>query len=46
MVDNLKDSKPGKDSTWTSYPYYTRSWFSPVGRAYFLEVSYKFGGKP
>jgi len=46
VVDNLKDSKPGKDSTWTSYPYYTRAWFSPVGRAYFAEVTYRFGGKP
>ena len=39
VVDNLKDSKPGRDSTWTSYPYYTRAWFSPVGRAYFVEVT-------
>jgi outer membrane receptor protein involved in Fe transport len=45
VVDNLKDSKPGRDATWTSFPYYTRAWFSPIGRAYFLEVSYKFGGK-
>jgi outer membrane receptor protein involved in Fe transport len=43
VIDNLKDSKPGRDSTWTSYPYYSTAWFNPVGRAYFLEVSYKFG---
>ncbi len=43
VVDNLKDSKPGRDPSWISYPYYTRSWFGPVGRAYFLEVNYKFG---
>ena len=44
-VDNLFDSKPGKDSTWTSYPYYSRNWFSPVGRAWFVDFSYRFGNK-
>ena len=43
-VDNLFDRKPGKDSTWTSYPYYASRWFSPIGRAYFLEFNYRFGG--
>ncbi|MGH8042952.1 MAG: TonB-dependent receptor [Rudaea sp.] len=42
-VDNLFDSRPGKDSTWTSYPYYASRWFSPVGRAYFVEFNYRFG---
>ncbi|MBS0557148.1 MAG: TonB-dependent receptor [Proteobacteria bacterium] len=45
VVDNLFDSKPGRDNTWTSYPYYASRWFSPVGRAYFVELSYRFGGK-
>lgn len=44
IVDNVFDSKPGKDTTWTSYPYYARRWFSPVGRAYFVEFNYRFGG--
>ena len=44
IVDNAFDSKPGKDTTWTSYPYYARRWFSPVGRAYFVEFNYRFGG--
>ena len=44
-VDNLFDSKPGKDSSWTSYPYYSRNWFSPVGRAWFVDFSYRFGNK-
>jgi iron complex outermembrane recepter protein len=44
VVDNLFDSKPGKDSTWTSYPYYASRWFNPEGRAYFIEVNYRFGG--
>jgi iron complex outermembrane recepter protein len=45
VVDNVMDSKPGRDSTWTSYPYYASRWFNPVGRAYFAEVTYRFGGK-
>jgi outer membrane receptor protein involved in Fe transport len=44
IVDNLFDRKPARDSTWTSYPYYSRSWFSPIGRAWFAEVNYRFGG--
>ena len=43
-VDNLFDSKPGRDNTWTSYPYYARRWFSPLGRALFVDLSVKFGG--
>ncbi len=45
IVDNLLDKKPGNgDTTWTSYPYYPSRWFSPIGRAFFLEASYRFGG--
>ena len=44
IVDNLFDAEPIKDPTWTSYPYYPSRWFSPVGRAFFLEASYRFGG--
>ncbi|MFT3791960.1 MAG: TonB-dependent receptor [Rudaea sp.] len=43
-IDNLFDSKPGRDNTWTSYPYYARRWFSPLGRALFVDLSVKFGG--
>ncbi len=43
-VDNLLDTKPPSDPTWISYPYYSRNWFSPVGREYFLEASYRFDG--
>ena len=45
VVDNLFDSRPPRDTTWTSYPYYSRNWFSAVGRAYFVEMNLKFGGK-
>ncbi|MEO8802402.1 MAG: TonB-dependent receptor [Rudaea sp.] len=44
IADNIFDSKPGRDTTWTSYPYYASRWFSPVGRAYFVEFNYRFGG--
>jgi len=46
VIDNLFDSRPPHDSTWTSYPYYSRNWFSAVGRAYFVEMSIKLGGTP
>src|SRR6185437_2035450 len=45
IVDNVFDSRPPRDTTWTSYPYYSRNWFSAVGRAYFVDLSIKFGGK-
>ena len=44
IVDNLFDTKPGKDNTWTSYPYYASEWFSPIGRAWFAEFNYRVGG--
>ena len=40
------DKKPPVDPTYTSYPYYDISWFDTKGRSFFLEFSYKFGGKP
>jgi len=45
VVDNLFDKRPPRDTTWTSYPYYSRNWFSAVGRAYFVDLNLKFGGK-
>lgn len=45
VIDNVLDKKPARDDTWTSYPYYSRNWFSPVGRAFFAELSYHFGMK-
>ncbi|WP_158882114.1 TonB-dependent receptor [Rhodanobacter sp. L36] len=44
VVDNLFDSKPRHDSTWTSYPYYYIPWNNPTGRSFFLEASIKLGG--
>jgi outer membrane receptor protein involved in Fe transport len=44
VVDNLFDKRPPRDPSWTSYPYYSRNWFNPIGRAYFVQMSLKFGG--
>jgi outer membrane receptor protein involved in Fe transport len=44
IVDNLFDTKPGRDTTWTSYPYYASRWFNPVGRSFFAQFNYRMGG--
>ena len=44
VVDNLFDTKPQRDPSWTSYPYYASRWFNPVGRTYFAQFSYRLGG--
>ena len=41
-VDNLLDTKPQHDPTWTSWPFYTRNWFSPVGREFYLDFNYQY----
>ncbi|MFO1465009.1 MAG: TonB-dependent receptor [Steroidobacteraceae bacterium] len=46
LVDNLFDKNPPKDPTYASYPYYDISWFDSVGRSYYLQFTYKLGGKP
>lgn len=45
-IDNLFDKMPPKDPTYTAYPYYDISWFDSVGRSYYVEFTYKFGGSP
>jgi len=45
IVDNLFDNRPQFDPTWTSYPYYDRRWFNAIGRAYFVQMNVKLGGK-
>ncbi|MGE8281220.1 MAG: TonB-dependent receptor plug domain-containing protein [Stenotrophomonas sp.] len=44
-VNNLFDKMPPKDSTWAAYPYYNTSWFDAIGRSYFVQVTWKLGGK-
>ncbi len=38
-VDNLLDSRPAKDRTYASYPYYDISWFDASGRTYYLGLN-------
>ncbi len=45
-VNNLFDTMPPKDATWSNYPYYDTSWFNSIGRSYYLQATWKFGGKP
>lgn len=44
-VDNLFDKMPPRDMSYTAYPYYDVSWFDTLGRSYYLQFTYKFGGK-
>lgn len=44
-VDNLFDTMPKRDTTWTSYPYYSRNWFGVTGRSWYVDFTYRFGGK-
>jgi iron complex outermembrane receptor protein len=43
-VNNLFDRKPGKDNSYSAYPYYDISWFDGVGRSFYFQLSYKLGG--
>ena len=45
-VNNLLDKMPPKDATWANYPYYDTSWFDSTGRSYYLQLTWKLGGKP
>ncbi|MHC9084751.1 TonB-dependent receptor plug domain-containing protein [Luteimonas sp. RIT-PG2_3] len=44
-VNNLLDKMPPSDATWGNYPYYDTSWFDAMGRSYFVQVTWKLGGK-
>jgi outer membrane receptor protein involved in Fe transport len=43
-VTNLFDKQPPDDPTYTAYPYYDVSWFDSLGRSYYLDFTYNFGG--
>ena len=45
-IDNLFDTKPVKDPTYSAYPYYDISWFDSQGRSFYVQLTYKFGGSP
>ncbi len=38
IVDNLFDTQPYRDSTWTIYPYYASRWFNSVGTRVFPAI--------
>jgi outer membrane receptor protein involved in Fe transport len=44
-VNNLLNAMPPKDPTWANYPYYDTSWFDSMGRSYYLQFTWKLGGK-
>jgi outer membrane receptor protein involved in Fe transport len=44
IVDNLFDKEPRRKGDWTSYPYYPNRWYSPLGRSFFVQANYRFGG--
>ena len=44
-VNNLFDKMPPRDATWSAYPYYDTSWFDSIGRSFYLQVTWKIGGK-
>lgn len=43
IVNNIKDSKPPRDPSWTSWPYYNRFNYNGFGRAVWLEFDVRFG---
>ncbi|MBN8887275.1 MAG: TonB-dependent receptor [Rudaea sp.] len=43
IVNNIKNSMPPKDSSWTVYPYYNAGSYNPYGRQMWLEFDWKFG---
>ncbi len=42
--NNLRNSMPPKDNTWTSIPYYNYNLYNVYGRSVFAELSVHFGG--
>ena len=44
-VTNLFDQNPVRDPTYASYPYYDISWFDSTGRSFYLQLTWKLGGK-
>jgi len=43
IVNNVFDSQPPYDRTWTAAPYYNFLSYNPYGRAYWLEIDWRFG---
>lgn len=45
-VNNLTNAMPPRDFSNIDYPYYNFNWYDTMGRAYYLNLTWKFGGKP
>jgi outer membrane receptor protein involved in Fe transport len=43
IVNNIRNSKPPKDPTWTTSAYYNYNVFNPFGRELWLEFDWRFG---
>jgi outer membrane receptor protein involved in Fe transport len=43
IVNNIKNSMPPKDSTYTALPFYNFTNYNPYGRAYWVEFDWRFG---
>ena len=44
-VTNLFNQNPVKDPTYSGYPYYDINWFDSTGRSFYLQLTWKLGGK-
>src|SRR3546814_840828 len=45
-VNNLTNEMPLRDFSNIDYPYYNFNWYDTIGRAYYLNFTWKFGGEP
>jgi outer membrane receptor protein involved in Fe transport len=45
-VNNLTNAMPPRDFSNIDYPFYNFNWYDTMGRAYYLNVTWKFGGTP
>lgn len=43
IVNNIQNSKPPRDSSWTAVPYYNFVNYNPYGRQFWLEFDWRFG---
>ncbi len=45
-VNNLTNAMPPRDFSNIDYPFYNFNWYDTMGRAYYLNLTWKFGGTP
>ncbi len=44
FVDNVFNTNPPRDPTYDTYPYFAYQNYDPIGREWFLQLRYNFGG--